>query len=272
MRKIQKHYMGRLSKDGAGVKLIRVFGFYDVERLDPFLLLDYFDSENPDDYRRGFPWHPHRGIETITYLIHGRISHGDSLGNKGMIEPLGCQWMTAGRGILHQEMPQETPRILGCQLWLNLPQANKLSDPAYRDITEKDLAIYEDEHVHVKVICGAYNGATGPVQGTYVEPTYFDVTVFPGKVFMWQIEKSKQCFVLRIEGDLSIAREFIEGRGALLTKGEDVRVESQHGGRFLIITGEPLEEAVAWQGSIVMNTQKELEEAYQELEEGTFVR
>lgn len=272
MRKIKKHYMGRVAKEGAGVKLIRVFGFYDVERLDPFLLLDYFDSNNPDDYRRGFPWHPHRGIETITYLIHGRINHGDSLGNSGVIEPLGCQWMTAGRGILHQEMPQETPRILGCQLWLNLPKAHKFAEPAYRDITEKDLGIYEDEEVHVKVICGEYRDVNGSVQGTYVEPSYFDVTIFPGHAFSWEIEKSKQCFVLKIEGDLSIEGEFIEGRGALLTKGEEIRIESKDGGRFLIITGEPLEESVAWQGPIVMNTQKELEEAYHELEEGTFVR
>ena len=272
MRKIQKLYKGRLSKVGAGVKLIRVFSFYDAERLDPFLLLDFLDSKNPDEYKRGLPWHPHRGIETITYLIHGRIDHGDSRGNTGVIEPLGCQWMTAGSGVLHQEMPQKTPRILGCQLWLNLPKSKKLTNPAYRESTEKDLAIYEDEQVHIKVISGAFRNIKGPICGTCMELTCFDVTVFPGKSFSWKSEKSKQCFVLRIEGELTIAGELFEARGALLTMGEEIHIEAHLGGRFLVIAAEPLKEPVAWQGSIVMNTQKEVEEAYHDLEEGTFAR
>jgi hypothetical protein len=272
MRKIEKLYKGRRSKVGAGVKLTRVFSFYDAERLDPFLLLDFFDSKNPDEYKRGLPWHPHRGMETITYLIHGRIDHGDSLGNNGIIEPLGCQWMTAGRGVLHQEMPQKTPWILGCQLWLNLPKSKKLTKPVYREITEKDLAIYEDDQVHIKVISGAFKRIKGPIRGRNMALTYFDVTVFPGKTFSWQIEKTKQCFILRIEGELSIAGEIFETRGALLTMEEEIRIEAQLGGRFFLIAAEPLKEPVAWQGSIVMNTQKEVEEAYHDLEEGTFTR
>ena len=272
MRKIFKTYPGVETIEGAGVRLTRIFGFYDVEQLDPFLLLDFFNSKNPGDYLRGFPWHPHRGIETITYLIEGELKHGDSLGNQGTILPSGCQWMTAGRGILHQEMPQESTHLLGCQLWLNLPRKDKMTEPAYRDIDKNDLAIYEDEHVLVKVICGEYRGAKGPVKGTYVEPTYFDVQLYPNQTFAWHIEESKQCFILKLEGDLEIGGQILEDRGALLTKGDEVRIFSQEGGRFLIITGEPLEEPVAWRGPIVMNTEEELNQAYRELRKRTFIK
>lgn len=271
MRQIKKNYPGVMTIEGAGVRLIRIFGFYDVEKLDPFLLLDFFDSSDPEDYISGFPWHPHRGIETITYLIEGEIRHGDSLGNHGAIRASGCQWMTAGRGILHQEMPQRAERLLGCQLWLNLPQKNKMTEPAYRDITEEDLAIYENEHALVKVICGEYRGAVGPVKGTYVEPSYFDVRVYPNQTFVWELDESKQCFVMKLEGDLEIGGQAMKARGALLTKDHEVRIYSKHGARFLIIAGDPLHESVAWRGPIVMNSEQELNQAYQELEEGVFI-
>lgn len=272
MRKIQKYYPGIDTIEGAGVRLRRIFGFYDVEKLDPFLLLDFFDSINPEDYVRGFPWHPHRGIETITYLLDGELNHGDNLGNHGTITPSGCQWMTAGRGILHQEMPQESKRFLGCQLWLNLPRKDKMTEPAYREITKDDLAIYEDEHVLVKVICGEYQGAKGPVRGTYVEPAYFDVQVYPNQSFIWQIEESKQCFILKLQGELEIGGESMKAHGALLAKGSEVRIDSKRGGRFILIAGEPLNEPIAWRGPIVMNSEEELNQAYQELKDGTFIK
>src|SRR6056297_1614904 len=186
-RNIFKKYKGRISQDGAGVKLNRIFSNRDVEDVDPFLLLDFFDSTNPDDYTNGFPWHPHRGIETITYLIEGELEHGDSLGNSGVIKPYGCQWMTAGSGIIHQEMPQASQRMLGAQLWLNLPREHKMTKPEYRDITKDDLGIYSDATEEVRVICGNYKGVKGAVKGTYVDPIYLDVSINKEKHFQYEI-------------------------------------------------------------------------------------
>jgi hypothetical protein len=274
MRKIAKMYPGQPVLEGAGVKLTRIFAHADVVDLDPFLLFDFFNSDDPDDYIKGFPWHPHRGIETITYLIEGVLEHGDSLGNKGLIEPLGCQWMTAGKGILHQEMPQPTKHLLGAQLWLNLPRAHKMTEPAYRDITAHDLRIVEDENVHVKIMAGQYEGIRGPVSGTFVDPVYLDVAIKPGGTFTYQLPEDDTVFLLFLEGRLVIGGEEVntdDSRGVLLNKGADVEISSNRGARFLLIAGRPLGEPIAWGGPIVMNTQEELHHAFAQIRNGTFI-
>jgi hypothetical protein len=275
-RTIQKLYAGIPTVEGAGVNLTRIFSQPDVYDLDPFLLLDFFDSNNPADYRAGFPMHPHRGIETITYLLKGAIEHQDSLGNKGVIEPYGCQWMTAGRSILHQEMPDPSLPILGTQLWLNLPAAHKMTAPAYRDITESDVPIYKKDGLLVRVLAGTFDGVTGPVRGTYVDPIYLDVTVRPHGTFPLAIPAKITAFIFLLEGRL----DFPEGksvlapetRGILLSRGEYINIQSGSGARFLIIAGQPLNEPIAWGGPIVMNSQEELHTAFQQLRDGTFIQ
>jgi len=275
-RVIRKKYPGTISQDGAGVKLNRIFSRRDVEEVDPFLLLDFFDSDNKEDYIKGFPWHPHRGIETITYLIEGELEHGDSLGNSGTIEPYGCQWMTAGSGIVHQEMPQPSKRMLGAQLWLNLPKKNKMTEPAYRDITVKDLITHEDNNSKVNIICGEYKGLKGPVRGTYVDPIYFDVEIKPGKTFKYTIDEKEKVFLLMIKGSIEFSNgdtaDFSNEKGVLLTQGDEIEISSEKGSRFLLFAGKPLKEPIAWGGPIVMNTQEELSTAFKELDEGTFIK
>jgi hypothetical protein len=275
-RVIKKKYPGTISQDGAGVKLNRIFSRRDVEEVDPFLLLDFFDSDNKEDYIKGFPWHPHRGIETITYLIEGELEHGDSLGNSGTIEPYGCQWMTAGSGIVHQEMPQPSKRMLGAQLWLNLPKKNKMTEPAYRDITVKDLITHEDNNSKVNIICGEYKGLKGPVRGTYVDPIYFDVEIKPGKTFKYTIDEKEKVFLLMIKGSIEFSNgdtaDFSNEKGVLLTQGDEIEISSEKGSRFLLFAGKPLKEPIAWGGPIVMNTQEELSTAFKELDEGTFIK
>jgi len=275
IRSIQETYAGRLSSDGAGVKLNRIFSRQDVKDVDPFLLLDFFDSRNPDDYTKGFPWHPHRGIETITYLIEGELEHGDSLGNSGVIEPYGCQWMTAGSGIIHQEMPQASDRMLGAQLWLNLPKEHKMTEPAYRDITKNDLGIYSDDTEEVRVICGDYKGVKGAVKGTYVDPIYFDVSVKKDEHFKYEISESKTVYLLMIKGAVDIQDKkvaFEDIKGVLLTKGDTIDIKGVTDARFLFMAAEPLNEPIAWGGPIVMNTEKELNAAFKALEDGSFIK
>lgn len=275
IRSIQEKYPGRVSSDGAGVKLNRIFSRRDIKDVDPFLLLDFFDSTNPDDYTKGFPWHPHRGIETITYLIEGELEHGDSLGNSGVIKPYGCQWMTAGSGIIHQEMPQASDRMLGAQLWLNLPKENKMTEPAYRDITKNDLGIYADDSEEVRVICGDYKGVKGAVKGTFVDPIYFDVSIKKDEHFEYEISESKTVYLLMIKGTVDIQDEIIafeDLKGILLTKGDTVLIKGVTDARFLFMAAEPLNEPVAWGGPIVMNTEKELNDAFKALEDGTFIQ
>ena len=275
-RTIAKTYAGTPSVDGAGVSLNRIIGHADVNDFDPFLLLDFFDSRDPEDYRRGFPWHPHRGIETITYLVDGLIEHGDSLGNKGVIGPAGCQWMTAGSGIIHQEMPQPAEHMLGAQLWLNLPAAHKMTEPAYRDITAKDLAIFEDAHLLVKIIAGSFKGNKGPVSGSYVDPMYMDVAVKSGGSFEQNLPETETAFLLLLEGEVRFpdgqAVSVSDAKGVLLTSGGQVVIGSENGARFLFIAGRPLHEPVAWGGPIVMNTREELSLAFKELDAGTFIK
>jgi redox-sensitive bicupin YhaK (pirin superfamily) len=273
-RKIAKKYSGQTVLEGAGVRLTRIFAHADVVDLDPFLLLDFFKSDHPDDYIKGFPWHPHRGIETITYLVDGLLEHGDSLGNKGVIEPLGCQWMTAGKGILHQEMPQPTEHLLGAQLWLNLPKAHKMTKPEYRDITVDDLKIVEDGNVHVKVMAGEFGGQRGAVSGTYVDPVYLDVTIKPSGTFVYQLPEEDTVFLLLLEGGLQIGEEEVnadETRGVLLDRGSEIEVSSINGARFLLMAGCPLGEPIAWGGPIVMNTEEELRHAFAQIRNGTFI-
>ena len=276
IRTVKKTYPGIPSVDGAGVHLTRIFANQDVEDLDPFLLLDFFNTTDPADYMEGFPWHPHRGIETITYLVEGLLEHGDSLGNSGVIEPLGCQWMTAGSGIIHQEMPQPAELMLGAQLWLNLPRANKMTTPTYRDITAADLAIFEDESLHVKVIAGTFNGKTGAVKGTYVDPIYLDVTVKPGGTFEMAIDAAETVFLLLLEGQIEFTEntrlEAAHTRGVLLAHGEQIQFQSESGLRCLLMAGKPLHEPVAWGGPIVMNTREELQQAFDELNQGTLIQ
>lgn len=275
-RQIVKRYKAVPTIEGAGVKLFRIFSQPDVKELDPFLLLDFFDSDDPADYNKGFPWHPHRGIETITYLLEGEIEHQDSLGNKGVIQPGGCQWMTAGRSIIHQEIPAEKNRILGTQLWLNLPREHKMTQPAYRDITAEDVELVVTDAFTARIIAGTYEGVTGPVRGTFVEPHYFDVSVKPDGQFSADIPAKETVFLFLLEGEIAIpggeSATAPEDRGLLLSYDEIIHVTSKPGARFLLIAGKPLREPVAWGGPIVMNTQEELRTAFRQIREGTFIQ
>jgi redox-sensitive bicupin YhaK (pirin superfamily) len=275
-RETKKVVGGAIQYDGAGVKLVRVVGRDDVHDFDPFLLLDAFDSENPDDYTKGFPWHPHRGIETVTYLIRGDIEHGDSLGNSGSILDGWCQWMTAGSGIIHQEMPQAVDRLLGAQLWVNLPQKDKMTSPAYRDITSEMVPIIEEEHATVRIISGSYKQTQGPVSGDYVKTRYLDVSINAGAT--WEIDTDEQntlfCYLVSGAARFGDASETTPShRAVLTTNGDKLRVTaSNQGVRFLLIAGRPLKESIAWGGPIVMNTREELATAFRELDEGSFIK
>ncbi len=275
-REIQKVVKGSNQIDGAGVHLVRVFGYRDVKDFDPFLLLDAFDSRNPDDYIKGFPWHPHRGIETVTYLIKGRIDHEDSLGNKGSIHEGGCQWMTAGSGILHQEMPIASERMLGAQLWVNLPKDNKMTEPAYRDITADMVPIIKDENGEVRILAGTYNGTEGAMQPDYVKVLYLDVIVYPGKSMTISTEESENLFTYVVEGNgvTGEKAETIQSQSAVLfSSGEQLSFTAGNEGlRLLLVSGASLNEPISWGGPIVMNTREELNLAFEELEKGSFIK
>lgn len=273
-RRIVKTIRGQRTTDGAGVHLVRVLGGRDVEDFDPFLMLDSFDSTNPADYIKGFPMHPHRGIETITYLIQGEIDHEDSLGNKGTIRGGQSQWMTAGSGILHQEMPQAAKRMLGLQIWLNLPQSEKMTDPTYFDITETDIKPVQTEDGVVRVISGEYAGVKG-VKPHHVQATLYDVTVNPGRTMLLPTKPDENVFVFLIEGDAVIdGSEIPEKTAVLFGEGETVAVSAPTGreARVIFFSGKKLREPIAWGGPIVMNTRAELEKAFEELENGTFIK
>jgi hypothetical protein len=283
--------------EGAGVRLRRAFGFGDTGDFDPFLLLDDFRNENPADYLAGFPWHPHRGIETITYVLTGTVQHGDSLGNQGTLGAGDVQWMTAGSGILHQEMPKGDPRgrMHGFQLWANLPAALKMTAPRYQDISARDIPeVTDDDGTRVRVICGRFRGKTGPVEGVAADPRYLDVWVPPGRRTTLPVETSRHAFAYVFEGtgafrDASAPRgvqtervgpvvtspgEEIGNRSLVLfDRGDEVTVQAgDEGIRFLLVSGKPIEEPVAWYGPIVMNTEEQLRQAYAELRAGTFIK
>lgn len=275
IREIKRTVEGSRTVDGAGVNLVRVIGHRDVEDFDPFLMLDAFDSTNPEDYIKGFPWHPHRGIETITYLINGNIEHSDSLGNKGNIMDGCCQWMTAGRGVLHQEMPQPSERMLGTQLWLNLPQKFKMSEPSYCDITKEMVPTVNEGKTEVRVVSGEYKGNTSSVYGDYVKLLYLDVEMKPDTEWTLKTDLGDTLFVYIVEGEgfFGTSDKTAQSRRALLfNEGDQLIVKTANSSiRFFLYAAKPLKEPVAWGGPIVMNTREELNKAFKELEEGTFI-
>ena len=277
MRKVQKTVGGAVQYDGAGVKLVRVIGYADVKDFDPFLMLDAFDSTDPADYVKGFPWHPHRGIETVTYLIEGDIEHGDSLGNKGNILDGCCQWMTAGGGILHQEMPQPVEKMLGVQLWLNLPRKDKMVAPKYHDIRAEQVPVITEDGSTVRVIAGNYKGTAGAEQGDHVKMTFLDVEMKAGAKWNLSTEQDATLFIYIVEGSGRFGGEneslSQSKRGLLFQSGDEFMAQaSEDGLRFLLFAGKPLKEPIAWGGPIVMNTERELQQAFQEIRDGTFVR
>ena len=297
IRAIKKVVPSKPTVEGAGVKLRRAFGFGDTTDTDPFLLFDDFRNDRPEDYLAGFPWHPHRGIETITYVLAGTVEHGDSLGNRGSLGAGDIQWMTAGSGILHQEMPQGDPqgRMHGFQLWANLPSSLKMTAPRYQDVQGKDVPeVIEDDGTAVRVVCGSFGGKTGPVDGVAAEPRYLDISVPPGIRKRLAVETLRNAFAyvfagsgqfrdasapLAVQTDLvgsggQTRPDFIGNRSLVLfDRGDEVVVQAgDEGIRFLLVSGKPIEEPVAWYGPIVMNTRQELQLAMDELNRGTFIK
>jgi len=301
IRPVKRVIESQPTLEGAGVRLRRAFGFGDTADYDPFLLFDDFRNERPEDYAAGFPWHPHRGIETITYVLAGAVEHGDSLGNSGVLGAGDVQWMTAGRGILHQEMPHGDPmgRMHGFQLWANLPSSLKMTAPRYQDVSSADIPeVTDDDGTHVRVICGDFWGKSGPVDGIAADPRYLDVWVPPGTRKRLPVETTRHAFAYVFQGagsfrDASDPRavrtdqvgepvasgsEAADAAGVanrslvLFDRGDEVSVQAgEEGVRFLLVSGRPIEEPVAWYGPIVMNTRRELEQAYAELRDGTFI-
>ena len=284
-RKCAQIVRGQHAIDGAGVHLRRVLGLRTVKDFDPFLMLDGFDSTDPEDYIKGFPWHPHRGIETVTYLLKGDIEHGDSLGNRGFIRDLQCQWMTAGSGIIHQEMPQAAEKMLGCQLWVNLPKKDKMTQPVYRDIKQQDVPVVQENNATIRVLSGHYKDNHGAVKGEYVKVQYLDVALEPNIEWRYNETPNDQTlFLFLIEGTLAADAElakFEEKACAMLMSGssansndfDEVLVKAgKEGARFFLIAAKPLNEPVAWGGPIVMNTKEELDEAFRELDNNTFIK
>ncbi|RPJ05002.1 MAG: pirin family protein [Deltaproteobacteria bacterium] len=297
LRKIKRISKSRPTLEGAGVHLKRAFGFYEVPELDPFLLLDDFHSDKPSDYIKGFPWHPHRGIETITYMLFGAVEHGDSMGNSGIIHPGDVQWMTAGSGIIHQEMPKgrNDGWMWGFQFWANLPASHKMMDPRYRDVKSNQVPeVPFAGGARIKIISGEVNGVKGPVQDIVTEPQYLDVAVPPESSFKWSTRKGHAVFAYVIDGE----GYFEEGRDSyayqvvgvnyfdfkrdcligpenlvLYSDGDGILVSTvKKPVRFLLVSGRPIKEPVAWYGPIVMNTQEELKIAFEEYQNGTLIK
>jgi hypothetical protein len=298
VRKIAKVWKSKPTLEGAGVHLKRAFGFYEVPQLDPFLLFDDFHSDNPAHYLKGFPWHPHRGIETITYVLHGKVEHGDSIGNKGIISSGDVQWMTAGSGIIHQEMPKGSRDGLmwGFQLWANLPRSQKMMDPRYRDVSTTEIPeVTLKAAVKVKIICGMVDGVYGPVKDIVIDPEYLDVYLPPKTTFTHPVKSGHTLFTYVIEGRgyfdeernsyahevigsnyFDFKRECLVGAENLVLygrEGNQIKVTSEEVSvRFLLVSGKPIGEPVAWYGPIVMNTQEELRLAFEQYEKGTFIK
>ncbi len=295
IRPVKRITQSKPTLEGAGVHLRRGFGFGNTTEYDPFLLFDDFRGDTPDDYLAGFPWHPHRGIETITYVLAGSVEHGDSLGNTGSLGAGDVQWMTAGSGILHQEMPKgdELGRMHGFQLWANLPKRLKMTPPRYQDVLGKDIPeVVDDDGTRVRIVCGSFWGKKGPVEGVAADPRYLDVSVPPGHTRRLEVEVTRHAFAYVFAGagtfrDASDPRAVqTEGLSGAITasdvanrslvlfdRGDEVVVQAgDEGIRFLLVSGQPLEEPVAWHGPIVMNTREELQQAYDELQRGTFIK
>ena len=298
IRPVKRIVSSKPTIEGAGVHLRRAFGFGDTTEFDPFLLLDDFRNDRPEEYHAGFPWHPHRGIETITYVLAGDVEHGDSLGNRGTLGAGDVQWMTAGRGILHQEMPKGDTqgRMHGFQLWANLPSSLKMTAPRYQDIKAAEIPdVTDDDGTRVRIVCGDFWGRRGPVQGVAADPRYLDVSVPAGKRKTLQVELERHAFAYVFEGSGSfraasqpfgVLTEKTDGENEILVReqtgnrslvlfdsGDEITVQAgDEGIRFLLVSGKPLQEPVAWYGPIVMNTKAELQRAIAELRNGTFIR
>jgi len=296
-RKIKKVFKSKPTIEGAGVHLRRAFGFSEVPMFDPFLMLDDFRSDNPEHYLKGFPWHPHRGIETITYVLNGKVEHGDSMGNKGVITPGDVQWMTAGSGIIHQEMPKGDNKGVmgGFQLWANLPASRKMMEPRYRDIKSSQIPeVVHESGAKIKIICGKIDKTEGPVRDIVIDPEYLDITVPPDTEFIYETRKGhnvfayiiggrgyyckeKNPFTYEVAGEnyFDIQRDPLLGNGnlVLFDKGDEITAITEKDPlRFLLISGKPIGEPVAWYGPIVMNTQEELRIAFEEYRNGTFIK
>jgi redox-sensitive bicupin YhaK (pirin superfamily) len=297
IRAIKKILRPQPTLEGAGVKLQRGFGFGDPKEFDPFLLFDDFRNDNPEEYLAGFPWHPHRGIETITYVLAGQVDHGDSLGNSGTLSGGDVQWMTAGSGIIHQEMPKGDAqgRMHGFQLWANLPSSLKMTTPRYQDVAGKDIPeVVDDDGTRVRVVCGNFWGTSGPVDGIAADPIYLDVSVPPGRRKTLPVETTRHAFAYVFAGSGTFRNasdpkavktdgvsagsgspaEDLGNRSLLLfDRGDEVTVQAgEQGIRFLLVSGKPIEEPVAWYGPIVMNTEDELRVAVAEMRAGTFIK
>jgi redox-sensitive bicupin YhaK (pirin superfamily) len=279
IRGIKTILKAKPTMEGAGVRLKRVFGYHEAEMMDPFLLLDHFGSDNPDDYLKGFPWHPHRGIETITYMMEGKVKHEDSLGNAGTIESGDVQWMTAGSGIIHQEMPQGSEgRMMGFQLWANLPSSSKMMHPRYQEVKDSQIPVVETESgAQIRIICGKLDGTCGPVTEIVTDPAYMDVTVQPGKEFTHNVQRGHTVFAYVFEGEGFFDEKdekLIETNYLVLFEdGDQIKVKAKENHlRFLLVSGMPIGEPIAWYGPIVMNNREELDEAFREYREGTFIK
>ncbi|HIT90789.1 MAG TPA: pirin family protein [Candidatus Merdenecus merdavium] len=273
-REIKRQIRGQRAVDGAGVELVRVVGHRDVYDFDPFLLMDGFDSENPEDYMKGFPMHPHRGIETLTYLLHGEFEHKDSLGNVGSIKSGEAQWMTAGSGILHEEMPKVSKKMLGLQLWINLPQKEKMSQPEYHDLTKENIKEIDEENAFIRVLSGNYKGKVQGFEPQHVKASVFDVTVKPGKEVVLDTKEDETVYIFFIDGNGYIGDEFIPSKTAVLFgEGSQIKVKApEEGTRFVFFSGKPLKEPIALGGPVVMNTQEELNIAFKEMRSGEFIK
>src|SRR5262245_57604615 len=297
IRPIKRLIQSRPTLEGAGVRLRRAFGFGNTSEFDPFLLLDDFRNERPEDYLAGFPWHPHRGIETITYVLAGTVEHGDSMGNKGVIAAGDEQWMTAGRGIIHQEMPKGDSQghMHGFQLWANLPSSLKMMPPRYQEVKAAQVPVLKDDDgTEIRIICGAYRGRKGPVEEVAADPNYFDISIPAGRRKTLPVETTRHAFayvfggagkICNASGPLAVPTESVgwsdtkppaeAGNRSLVLfdRGDEVAVEAgDEGIRLLLVSGKPLGEPVAWYGPIVMNTQAQLRQAFEELERGTFLK
>ncbi len=296
-RKIHKVIRSKPTIEGAGVHLHRAFGFGDTHTFDPFLLLDDFRNDDPTQYAPGFPWHPHRGIETITYMLRGKVEHGDSMGNRGVIKAGDVQWMTAGSGILHQEMPEGDPdgRMYGFQLWANLPRKNKMMDPHYQEVKSDQIPVVTmEDGVTIRVICGKVDGVRGPVENIVIDPQYLDISIPSKTRFNFQTTTGYTVFAYLIDGKATFCDEVdpftYEREGSsyfdiqhdrwlgdrtliVFEDGEQILVNTEDSPvRFLLISGRPIREPVAWYGPIVMNTESELRQAFEELDKGTFIK
>ena len=297
LRPIKRLSQAKPTIEGAGVHLRRAFGFGNTTEFDPFLLLDDFRNDVPEDYLAGFPWHPHRGIETVTYVLAGTVEHGDSMGNHGAIAAGDVQWMTAGSGIIHQEMPKGDPegRMHGFQLWANLPSALKMTAPRYQEVKAAEVPLVQDDDgTAVRIVCGSFWGKKGPVEGIAADPTYLDVSVPPRLRRTLPVETSRHAFAYVFFGDgkfcnasgpLAVPTEAVGWADTkpptaatnrslvLFDRGDEIEIQAgEDGVRFLLVSGKPLVEPVAWYGPIVMNTQQELRQAFEELERGTFLK